>query len=635
MRKTEKKSLQTADMPEEILAEVRLTFDPPGISRTVPVGKSIIEAADGLDIPIRSDCGGKGLCAKCWVVAEPAANLSPLTEPELDVFTPAEIKQSYRLACQAKVAGNVNIRIPKHALAGAESGDKVLATDRFPVNPMVKRIALPKERLPRDAAGSDLVSWVIDRAGSLTERPIHIEDLEALRQLSEAGADGEPITLVHHEQRGVTAVIAGKREQSLGAAIDVGTTTLAAYLCDLTTGKLLARAASLNPQRQYGEDVISRIAYADEHTHGLQVLNALLIDAVNHLVGRCLSKINASREDVDEVTIVGNPTMERILMGLHPRGLGMSPYFPVIRAGQNLKARDLGLEMNPGTNVYVFPVISGFVGGDTVGAILADAIYQRGETCLLVDIGTNGEIVLGNCQQLWATSCATGPALEGAQISCGMRAVPGAIYQVAIDPRSLQPQYRVIGEEHNILPAGLCGSGVIDAIAAMLRSGILLPNGRLEQGAPGVVTDSQGQASEFILVPADKSATGKPISIKQSDVRQFQLAKSALSVGIELLMKHAKVDRVQRTVLTGSFGARFDWKNALDIGMLPRKAFGGQVLSLENLAGVGAVLALLDKSNRELAATLVQKIHTVDLAMDPEFATRFSEGTLFPAHEST
>ena len=622
-------------MPEEISGKVRIRFEPMGISKMVTRGTSVSEAASAANIPIRLDCGGEGLCGQCRVIVEPASNLSPLTESELDVFSPAEIQQSYRLACQATITGNAAVTIPTQVIDAEETRDKALVEDTFPVNPMVQRIALPKDRLPKQSGGSDLADWVIQRVDAVTDRPIHIDDLDALRQLSDVGVDGEPITLVHHQQRGVTAVIAGSRKRSLGVAIDIGTTTLAAYLCNLKTGKLLARAASVNPQRRYGEDVISRIAFADQHSQGLQTLNDLIIDAINHLIGRCLEKTNGGHGDIDEVTVVGNTTMERILVGFHPRGLGISPYLPVFRAAQNLKARDIGLKMNPGTNIYVFPVVSGFVGGDTISAIIADGIHQRDETCLLVDIGTNGEIVLGNRNELWATSCATGPALEGAQISCGMRAVSGAIYKVDIKPNSFQPTYHVIGENHDISPIGVCGSGIIDAIAAMRRTGILMTNGRFQDGIPGVISDNRGVAREFILVPGEKSGTRKDITIKQSDVRQFQLAKSALSVGIDLLMQHANVDRVQRTVLTGSFGARFDWKNALGIGMLPKSAFGGEVLSLENLAGVGAVLALLDKENREQASKLAQDAHTVDLALDPEFATRFAEGTLFPALESS
>jgi uncharacterized 2Fe-2S/4Fe-4S cluster protein (DUF4445 family) len=608
-------------------------FDPMGLSATVSKGTSIAEASNNLGILIRLECGGKGLCGQCRVIAEPISSFSPVTESERDILSLSEIRQSCRLACQARIEGDATITIPTQVIDRGEAIDKALLEDQYPVDPMVERIVLPEDKPPGHA--TDVKDWLVERAHSATGQHIRINELEALRQLSEVEIQGQPITLINHRERGVTAVISGVKERSLGVAIDIGTTTLASYLCDMRSGRVLAIAASFNPQRQYGEDVISRIAFTNKHSHGLQTLNELIVEAINYLIDRCLIQVKAVHEDIDEVTVVGNTTMERILVGFHPRGLGMAPYLPVIRSGLNLKAREIGLELNPGTNVFIFPVASGFLGGDTVSAIIADAILEREETCLLVDIGTNGELVLGNRNGLWATSCATGPALEGAQISCGMRAVSGAIYKVDIEPNSFQPKYRVIGENYDMPPMGVCGSGIIDAVAAMRRAGILMQNGRIKEGIPGVISDARGIAREFVLVSAEKSGTGKKISIKLSDIRQFQLAKSAILVGIELMMHHAGVSRVERTVLTGSFGARFDWRNALDIGLLPKSAFGDEVLSLENLAGVGAVLALLDRKQRQHAATVSNRVRVIDLAMDPEFASRFARGMVFPSLETS
>ena len=373
---------------------------------------------------------------------------------------------------------------------------------------------------------------------------------------------------------------------------------------------------------------------ADEREDGLELLNRVVIDGINYLMKRCLEQVGASPEDIDEVTLVGNTTMERIFIGFHPHGLGVSPYLPVLSSPSNWRAAEIGLELNPGTNVYLFPVVSGFVGGDTIGAIIADAPFLREEICLIVDIGTNGEVVLGNRDGLWATSCATGPALEGAQISCGMRAVSGAIHQVDVDRSTGRPVCSVLGDGDTILPLGICGSGLIDAIAVMRKIGVLLENGRLKEGMDGVLCDEKGIGREYVLVPAEKSGTGKNISIFLTDVRQFQLAKSALYVEIELLMKHSEVKDVERTVLSGAFGTKFNWKNAVDIGMLPREAVKGEVLSLDNLAGVGAIMALLDKKQRDEAARLASTTRFIELAMDPEFNTRFPEATVFPALET-
>jgi len=614
----------------------RVKFEPMGVQAGVDADISIAEAAESMNVPIRADCGGKGLCGKCRIIAEPSHNLSALGESELDILSPEEIKTSFRLACQAQVQGDLTVTIPEQMTDSREARGKTGLKGKYPVDPMVERIVLRKEELPEPRHGilMDLAGWVAQRAGKAAGHDVFIEDLGALRQLSQPVASDGEITLVNHFEKGVTAVIPGNRPVSLGLAVDMGTTTLAAYLCDLQSGEILASAASVNPQRRYGEDVISRIAVADKREDGLAILHQLIVDGINYLLRRCVEQIEASPEDVDETTLVGNTTMERIFIGFHPHGLGVSPYLPVLSSPRNLRAEEVGLGLNPGTNLYLFPVISGFVGGDTVGAIIADAPFLREEICLIVDIGTNGELVLGNRDALWATSCATGPALEGAQISCGMRAVSGAIHQVDLDPSTGRPVWSVLGDGDNIPPLGVCGSGLIDAIAVMRKIGVLLENGRLKEGMEGVICDEKGIGREYVLVPAEKSGTGKNISILLKDVRQFQLAKSALYVGIELLMKHAGVKSVARTVLTGAFGTKFNWKHAVDIGMLPREAVKGEVLSLDNLAGVGAIMALLDKKQRDEAARLASTTRFIELAMDPEFNTRFPEATVFPPLET-
>jgi len=611
----------------------RVKFEPVGSLTTVDGGTTIAEAAYAVNASfLRSDCGGMGLCGKCRVMADPPTALSALSESELDILTTEEIQQSWRLACQARVQDDMTVVLPAQMADSREARGKTGLSGHFPVNPAVRRIVLSNSKLPEPQHGiqMDLASWVAQKARKATGQDVFIEDLGALRQLSHPAASAGEITLVKHFEKGVTAVLPGNRPQSLGLAVDMGTTTLAAYLCDLKSGQILASAASVNPQRRFGEDVISRIAMADQRKDGLEILNRLIIDGINYLISRCTAQIGADTADIDEVAIVGNTTMERIFIGFHPHGLGVSPYLPVLSTPRNLSASEVGLKLNPGTNLYLFPVISGFVGGDTIGAVIADGPHLRDETCLIVDIGTNGELVLGSRHSLWATSCATGPALEGAQISCGMRAVSGAIHEVSVDPSSGLPRWSVLGDDGHIAPMGICGSGIIDAMAVMRRIGVLLPNGRLKEGMPGVVCDPNGIGREYILVPAERSGTHRNISILLQDVRQFQLAKSALYVGIELLMKYAGVANVMRTVLTGAFGTRFNWQNAVAVGMLPRQALQAEVLSLENLAGVGAIMALLDKKQRARAASLARTTRFIELSMDPEFNRRFPQATAFP-----
>jgi len=610
----------------------RIMFEPMGISTEVSSNISIWEAAEDMNIPVRSDCGGKGLCGKCRVIAEPKNSLSQMSEQELDILSPGEIKKSYRLACQARIQGDVTITVPEKMIDSREAKGKTGLSGFYPLDPLIERIVIPKNDLPKSMQGvsMDLVGWAEKKAKAVTDRNICIKDLDALIQLSLPSVSEGDMTIVNHSQRGVTAILAGRRMRSLGFAVDIGTTTLAGYLCDMRTGEVLKSAASVNPQRRYGEDVMSRISMTDSREGGLEKLQSLVIDGINYLITRCVEHVGATRDEIDEVTLVGNTTMQMIFAGFHPYGLGVLPYMPVLRSSIDLKAREVGLEVNPGTNLYLFPVVSGFVGGDTIAAIVAEKPYLRDEISLVVDIGTNGELVLGNREKLWATSCATGPAFEGAQITCGMRAVSGAIYKVEVDPLTGRPSWSVFGDGDHIPPIGICGSGLIDAMAVMRKTGVLLPNGRLNEGTPGVISDAKGIGREYVLVPAEKSGTGKNISIMLHDVRQFQLAKSALSVGIQLLMLKANVKRVDRLILTGAFGSRFNWRNAVETGMFPREAAEGDVLSLDNLAGVGAITALLDKKQREEADRLSRNTRFIELAMDPEFTVRFPQATGFP-----
>ena len=419
-------------------------------------------------------------------------------------------------------------------------------------------------------------------------------------------------------------------ENSLGLAIDIGTTTLALYLCDLHSGAILHSAAEANPQRRYGEDVISRIAYSNDHQQGLEILRTTIVEAINNLLGLCLQNSGADRQEIGKVTVVGNTTMQHLFAGLHPGKLGLSPYMPESCSARHYRAADLGLALNKECSVYLFPVVSGFVGGDTVGAMLWEKTYLRDEVSLVIDIGTNGEIVLGNRESTWVASCATGPALEGAHIECGMRASAGAIEKVVVDPINYLVDYTLIGEDTVRTPRGLCGSGIIDAVAEMVQAGLILANGRLCEGLPGIVVDEKGIGREFVIAEGGKSSEKYRIVLTLADIRQVQLAKSALGTGIKLLMKKAGIDKFERLVLTGAFGARFNWRNALVIGMLPEITSQAEVTIVGNAAGRGAVLALLNEELRAEIELAAQNAHLLELAEDPDFGMEFVLQTTFP-----
>ncbi|MFZ5587160.1 MAG: ASKHA domain-containing protein [Thermodesulfobacteriota bacterium] len=572
---------------------------------------------------LRFDCGGLGVCGKCLVRVEPADAALPPEAVEIGRLDPDQLRTGLRLACQVRVLAPLAVEIPRQTFSSREASGKTDLSGRFPVAPLLRRHTL------RLATAGDGAASLGEAAALYLGRPLPpARNLGAARQLAAAAEEGREATLVLHDELGLTAAHPGSRPRSLGLALDIGTTTLAAYLCDFASGELLAAANSANPQRRLGEDVISRIAYAASHADGLDLLGRLVREEINALALACLEQAGGAPEDIDEVVAVGNPTMQQLFCGLDPRGLGAAPYWPLIRNAQNYAAGELGLDLNPGVNVHVFPVVSGFVGGDTLAAVLADGLHARPETTLLVDIGTNGEVVLAHAGRLWATSCATGPALEGAHLSAGMRAVTGAISRLAVDPVSLEVTGHVIGAEKGALPSGLCGSGIIDAVAGLRRAGVVRANGRLNEDAPGVAVDADGIGRAFSLVPAAATATGRDIALTLNDVRQIQLAKAALAAGIKLLLAEAGSPPIARLVLTGAFGARFDWTSAVAIGMLPAGA--GRVESMVNAAGRGAVVALLDRGQRQQAARLAESIRVLELAEHPDFPLTFAEQINFP-----
>lgn len=406
---------------------------------------------------------------------------------------------------------------------------------------------------------------------------------------------------------------------SLGIALDIGTTTIAAYACDLSSGEILSSHATANPQQSYGADVISRISIIREDVDLLRKLRHIVVDAVNGLIKSCIDRLDRSLSDVADITIVGNTTMQHIIAGLNPAAIGVSPYQPETKSAAYTTAKDMGFCVEPSTPVYVFPVISGFLGGDILAAYLADLSNNKNENRLIIDIGTNGELILITAKEVWATSCATGPAFEGAQITCGMRAVPGAIYQVTFNDQTNQVEFLTIEEKP---PLGICGSGIIDTAAAFCKAKIIETNGRFSK------TDNAQER------PHNFQFKGSDIRITLKDIRQIQLAKSALYVGIDTLLRISGVESVDQTILTGAFGARFNWRNARDIGMLPIDICKNQVSCHKNLAGKGAIIALLDLKKRSQIEQLAKQIHSIDLAAEPDFIDRFSKATQFPEPET-
>ncbi|MBU0991599.1 MAG: DUF4445 domain-containing protein [Proteobacteria bacterium] len=612
--------------------KITLTFHPENRHILANAGETIWEAANHAGACIRGECNGRGVCGKCIVSVEPAENLSAPDEDEQALLSDNGSDPRKRVACQARIKGPLTVHIPEASLPDEPVSGKTGISGTFSPDPAIRRFFVkspPADTVPghKNTGMAERIAEEINRCYG---QKVFFQSTAAIRQLSMPACKADELTLVHHAEKGITAVYPGKQEKSLGLAFDIGTTTIAAYICDMNTGNVLFACATLNPQYRYGEDVISRVDMANQASFGLDRLQSIVVQAANTLIQTCLSEINASSQDIDDVVIVGNTVMEHIFAGIHPHGLGSWPFMPISRCFTEITAKDVGLDISPGTPVHMFPVISGFVGGDALAAVLAEIDGYPSDIRLIIDIGTNGELMLLTPEGIWATSCATGPAFEGGHLSCGMRATTGAVYKVAVDPSNNRFTCHALGEEHGARPVGVCGSGVIDAIAVMLKSGMILQNGRFDEKKPNVISDDNGIGRKIILVPKEISGTGDDIFLSIRDIRQIQLAKAAMAVGIDALLKKADIKKIDTTVLTGAFGVKFNWQHACDIGMFPPCVMTSSVEPKINLAGIGGIKALLNKNQRTRADSLQKQIHFVELSTDAEFSKAFANATRFP-----
>ncbi len=618
-------------------------FMPSGRRGRVARGSAVLEAARQLGEPIESICGGYLACRKCRVHVEEgeflkhgitscADHLSPIGPDEQAAIKRLQIGGD-RLSCQAQVLGDVLITVPEESRGRKQVIRKAAMERIIEVDSAVRQVYVVLTSAEMDAFPSDWdqLQAVLARDWQLDSLQI---DLLALRRLQPALRDGKrAVTVTVWQERQVIDVQPGYAEGIYGLAVDVGSTTVAGHLCDLRTGDILATEAMMNPQVPYGEDLMSRIAYANENSNGLRRLNRLIIEALNKLAIRVTFAAGLQARQIHEVVVVGNTTMIHLLLGLDPQALGSSPFSLANRAAYDVKARDLKLRLHPGANVHVLPAEAGHVGADNVGVLLAEEPHRQDEMMLIVDVGTNAEIVLGNASKLYSASSPTGPAFEGAHITHGMRAAPGAIERVRIDPVTHEPRFRVIGEERwsnewsaELPPAqmasGICGSGIIEVVAQLFVAGVIGRNGRFNPACQSDRLVEVSRHGAYVLVSAEQTTTGQPIIITQDDVRSVQLAKGALYAGAKLLMQRAGIERVDRIVLAGAFGSFIDPQQAMILGMMPSCALE-RVSAVGNAAGDGARIALLNRHKRAEAQALVEQITYVDTAVDPDFQTHF------------
>ena len=626
-----------------------VVFTPSGKRGRFPTGTSVLDAARSIGVDLDSVCGGRGLCGRCQVEAgtgsfakfgieSAAGHLSPPGEKEARYAARRGLLDGRRLGCSALIEGDVVIDVPPESQVHKQVVRKRAEARDYTIDPAIRlhyvEVAEPDMHHPRsdferltDALGAQ---WGLD---DLTC------DLHVLRGLQRALRDGEwSATVAVHRLSRIVAVWPGFHEQAYGAAFDIGSTTIACHLAEISSGAVVASAGRMNPQIRFGEDLMSRVSYVMMNPGGEAELTEAVRGAVNALIGEVADEAGVACSDILNAAFVGNPIMHHLLLGIDPTELGGAPFALAASGGLTLPASDIDLDVNPCARVYVLPCIAGHVGADAAGVVLSEAPHRADETVLVVDVGTNAEIVLGNRERLLAASSPTGPAFEGAQITAGQRAAPGAIERVRIDRDTLEARVKVIGcelwsDEEGFGEAtaatgvtGICGSGIIEALAEMYLAGILLADGTIAGTAQARTTRiiEEGRTFRYLLHPGEPA-----ISIHQNDVRAIQLAKAALMAGARLLMDRFEIATVDRVVLTGAFGSHIDPLYAMVLGMIPDCPLE-KVSAAGNAAGTGSLIALLDCAAREEIESVVREVEKVETAVEPAFQRHFVDAMAIP-----
>ncbi|MBI5439798.1 MAG: DUF4445 domain-containing protein [Deltaproteobacteria bacterium] len=607
----------------------RVTFHPGSVTVEAGPGERLLDVARRAGVGLVADCGGRGKCGNCRVEVEasnpPSTALSVPTADEVRLL-PAGAPggsgtRAYRLACLARVHGDLTVTVPRESQVSSSPPRKPFTRHRIRIRPAVSRVTVDLGPGAGETLGDQLGHALAAAAPRC--RPV---PLDVLAELSRrADAEGvRAVTAALFQGRDVLQVRPGRRQGLFGIALDLGTTSLVCFLCDLVADKIVAVRSVANPQAAYGEDVISRVAAVQRDPAKLRELQELLVGAVNALVADAAAEAGVEADDLLDVVAVGNPIMQHLLLGMSPVSLGRAPYLPLCRQGGEVSAESLGLAVFPRARVHLLPMLSGFIGADTLAALLTrPPAFFRG-TNLLVDVGTNGELVLSRDGVLTATSCATGPVFEGAHIRSGMRAAPGAIEKVRVTADGAVELDVIQGPGRGSRPAGLCGSGVISAVSALVGSGVLRSDGAFDTDAEhrGLRIDPVGGAAEFVLAPASESHTGRDVVLGQWDVRAVQLGKAALRAGIDILCREAGAERLDRLYLAGTFGNYLDPGDLLRIGVLPPMGVD-RIEAVGNAAGDGARLALFSTAYRRRAAVLAERIRVVELSLRADFQEIF------------
>jgi uncharacterized 2Fe-2S/4Fe-4S cluster protein (DUF4445 family) len=665
-----------------------IIFQPSGRRGEVSKGINLIEASRLLGVDIEALCGEKKVCGKCVVrieeghfekfgVTSTMQNVSEWKEEEAKFINEARREKGFRLGCMAEVKGDLLVFVPEESRAGKQVVSKAARDIHIDHNPAVKLyyVEVDPPTFEEPTGDFERICKALERDYGLKNLTI---DIFTLRVLPNALRDGNwKVTVSVWNEKEVIRIRPGKAEHTYGLAIDVGTTTVAAYFCDLATMEVVDTVSMMNPQCKYGEDVMARITFHMTSEDGLKRMSDDIIEGLNELIDQAIANtypptkkkkkkkgeetsdavvdvpevvevpvegktyLRLTREDIEDITIGFNTAMHHILLGLNPEYVGMAPFPPVIHHSMDIKARDLGVKINPSAYMFVLPNEAGFVGADNVGVLIAEEPYKHEENQLIIDIGTNGELVLGNRHKLISSSCATGPALEGAQLSFGMRAAPGAIERIEIDPETKEVNYKVIGrdawrkfsEPQEMKAKGICGSGILDVLAELYKAGIITKSGVFNKKALQDVArfriNPDNRQPEFVLAWAEESSIEKDIVISQKDVRQIQLAKGALYAGCKLMVMRMGLEKVDKVKIAGAFGTHVDRTKALIMGLFPDCEIE-MIQSVGNAAGDGCRAALLNVKKRVEANWCARNVEYIELTVEPTFQKEFMEAMQMP-----
>jgi uncharacterized 2Fe-2S/4Fe-4S cluster protein (DUF4445 family) len=629
-----------------------VVFTPSGRRGRFPVGTPVLQAARSLGVDIDSVCGGRGICGRCQVLLSEgefskhglvsrAEHLSPVGAVEQAYCSTQTLEPGRRLSCSTQVLGDVVIDVPSSSQVHKQVVRKEAEAHDVELDPLIRLHFVEVQQPDMHDPSGDLrrLEDALEFEWRLTDLACDVIVLQQLQAALRQG--GWKVTVAVHAGRQIVAVWPGFREHVYGLAIDVGSTTIAAHLCHLASGEVVASAGIMNPQIRFGEDLMSRVSYVMMNPGGEKEMTAAVRAALNELALDVSAQAGIVPQDILEATFVGNPIMHHLLLGINPVELGGAPFALATDRAITLWAVEIDFAIHRNARIYVLPCIAGHVGADTAGVILAERPDLSDKITLLVDVGTNAEIVLGNNQRLLACSSPTGPAFEGAQISCGQRAAPGAIERVRVDPQTLEPRFKVIGCElwsddpgfaeavADIGVTGVCGSGIIEVLAEMYLAGIIRHDGTIhgELAARSPRIQADGRTFSYELYPA--TASRPALKVMQNDVRAIQLGKAALYAGVRLLMERMGIDKVDRIRLAGAFGSHIDVKYAMVLGMIPDCALE-QVSSAGNAAGTGARIALLDQRSRAEIEQLVRRVEKIETAVEPRFQEFFVEAMAIP-----